>query len=54
MLLFIPQGRQVVLDDRVERGVLRLMALVVVARADRVLGGKRIHQSMMYGEVARS
>jgi len=34
MLQFVPQRRQMLLDDRVERRILRLMALVAAGGID--------------------
>lgn len=47
MLQFVPQRRQMLLDDRVERRILRLMALVAVDRADRVLAVMRLHSGVL-------
>jgi len=53
-LQFIPQGRQMLFDDGIERRVLRLMALVAVACADDPVAGNSFHRRMMAGEDRRS
>jgi hypothetical protein len=48
-LEIIPQGRQMLFDDGIERRVLWLMALVPVAGAKVAIGGNGFHRAMMAG-----
>ncbi len=49
MLQFIPQGRKMLLDDRIERRVLWLMALVAVICANRAVSGNSFHGTRIAG-----